>query len=231
MNLAARRIKAVLFDLDATLLDREHSLINFVEKQYVRFYNVLGCVPKERYVTRFVELDANGRVWKDKVYQQLFSEFSITDTAWSLLFEDYVSQFHKHCVGFPNLQAILHALCVQGRLLGIVTNGRTTFQLQNIEALGIADYFSTILVSETEQIRKPDPKIFQRALNHLEVVAQEAIFVGDDPEADIAGAQRVGMQAIWKRNQYWKHCTWADAICDDLGQLPAMIQQLEMILR
>ena len=55
---------------------------------------------------------------------------------------------------------------------------------------------------------------------------QEAIFVGDNPEADIAGAQASGMKAVWRRVDYW-HCTSADAVVEDLLHLPDIVQQLE----
>lgn len=61
-------LKAVLFDLDGTLLNREASLKAFIDDQYDRF-DALKAVSKERYCTRFIELDNYGYVWKDRVYQ------------------------------------------------------------------------------------------------------------------------------------------------------------------
>ena len=226
MNSGAQSIKAVLFDLDGTLLDRERSLVDFVQQQYGRFHHVLETVSQDRYVGRFVELDAQGHVWKDEVYQQLLSEFSLTNISWSLLLEDYVQNFQRHCLGFPGLHSMLQTLLAQGYQLGLITNGHTAFQRQTIQALGITHYFSTILISEAENVRKPAPEIFHRALNRLGVDAQEAIFVGDDPEADIRGAQGVGMRAIWKRRPFEYHCAWANAFCDDLAHLPGLIQQV-----
>lgn len=226
MNSDAQRIKAVLFDLDGTLLDRERSLVDFVQQQHVRFRAVLEPVAPERYVARFVELDAQGHVWKDKVYQQLLAEFSLTNISWDLLLEDYVQNFQRHCRGFPGLHPVLQTLLAQGYRLGLITNGRTAFQQQTIQALGITDYFSTILISEAETVRKPEPEIFRRALRRLGVDAHNATFVGDDPAADIRGAQAVGMRAIWKRRPLERDCVWADAICDDLAQLPGFIQQI-----
>lgn len=71
-------IKAVIFDLDGTLLDRDTSLKRFVSAQYDRM-KALHKVPKEVYLTRFIELDARGYVWKDLVYQSLIEEFELQD--------------------------------------------------------------------------------------------------------------------------------------------------------
>ncbi|WP_313957655.1 HAD hydrolase-like protein [Paenibacillus sp. Y412MC10] len=70
-------IKGVLFDLDGTLLDRDASLLRFTEDQYERFPE-LQRVDRDQYIRRFVELDARGYVWKDKVYEQLVREMDLS---------------------------------------------------------------------------------------------------------------------------------------------------------
>jgi putative hydrolase of the HAD superfamily len=53
-----------------------------------------------------------------------------------------------------------------------------------------------------------------------------AVFVGDHPVADVAGARGAGMRAIWKRDPAWPPPVEADAIVDDLGDLLSMIRRL-----
>ncbi|MGE7861686.1 HAD family hydrolase [Bacillus mobilis] len=60
-------IQAVLFDLDGTLLDRRHSLEQFIHDQYNRFASHLMNIEQSEYCSRFLELDNNGYTWKDKV--------------------------------------------------------------------------------------------------------------------------------------------------------------------
>lgn len=111
-----------------------------------------------------------------------------------------------------------------GLKLGIVTNGRNDFQLGNIQALGIRNFFSVILVSETEGVRKPDSEIFMRALRKLHVAPKECVFIGDHPSNDIQAAKNVGMKAVWKRNPLWLNCD-ADAVVDELSQVPEILQE------
>lgn len=87
--------------------------------------------------------------------------------------------------------------------LGVITNGRTTRQQNKLELLGISDAFDTVLISESEGIRKPDLAIFQRALERCGGESCEALFVGDHPEMDVAGAVRAGLTAVWKFVPYW----------------------------
>ena len=211
-------IKAVLFDLDGTLLDRDESVRNFIHSQYDRLNRIVGHIPRENYIKRFIELDQRGYVWKDKVYQQLVDEFEITETTCEELLQDYLSEFKNHCVPFPNLITTLEKLKSLDVRLGIITNGRGQFQKDNIKALGIERYFDTILISEWEGIKKPDPEIFKRALKQLNVSAHQSIFVGDHPENDVKAAQNVGMIGVWKKDPQWDSIE-ADYIVDDLAEL------------
>lgn len=97
--------------------------------------------------------------------------------------------------------------------------------MDNIKALAIEKYFDVILVSEWENIKKPDPQLFMRALDKLQVSPHDSIFLGDHPENDVKGAQAVGMKGIWKKDAPWDHVE-ADAIIDDLSELPSIIDYL-----
>lgn len=217
-------MKAVLFDLDGTLLDRDASLQQFVAAQYHRFQTYLSHVSADEYLSRFIELDCRGHVWKDKVYQQLINEYSILDLSWSELLEDYETHFMQHCVPFPNLASMLNILQKQKHSLGLITNGRGTFQTRAVQGLGIEQYFDAILISETEGVRKPDTEIFRRALDRLGVEANTSVFIGDHPETDIAGAKNAGMKTIWKKDLYWSFSSEADATIEDLSEIPAVVQ-------
>ncbi len=217
-------IQAVIFDLDGTLLDRDSSLKSFVAAQWERL-PALKQISKQNYIQRFIELDNRGHVWKDKVYQSLVEEFNITQLSWQDLLNDYETQFINHCIPFPHLLETLTLLREQNYLLGMITNGRTVFQSRSIEGLGIKNYFDTILISEAEQIRKPQPEIFHTAVSKLEVKAEASVYIGDNPQADILGAKKAGLKAIWKRNRYWSQPKEADAIIDELNEIPAILKQ------
>ncbi|PET53635.1 L-2-haloalkanoic acid dehalogenase [Bacillus sp. AFS001701] len=218
-------IKAVIFDLDGTLLNRDESVKKFINNQYERLNVWVRHIPKEKYITRFIELDDRGNVWKDKVYQQLTGELDITGITWEDLLQDYISQFKNNCIPFPNLLSMLDELKSNNLILGMITNGKGQFQKDNIKALGIENYFGTILVSELEGIKKPDPKIFKRALEQLNVSPNESIFVGDHPENDVKAAQNVGIKGIWKKDFQWNNIE-ADFTIDDLSELTSIIVKL-----
>ncbi|MGE7839305.1 HAD family hydrolase [Lysinibacillus sp. NPDC093712] len=215
----------MLFDLDGTLLDREKSLIAFVSHQYERLAPKLSSIPKEDYISRFIELDNNGYVWKDKVYKQLINEFNLTDYPVKELLDDYVSNFKHYCIPFQHLHRMLNELQQQNIKLGIITNGYGQFQLDNIQALGIEQKFEVILISEWEDMKKPNPEIFARALTKLKVNAASSMFVGDHAMNDIEAAKNVGMIAVWKRNDA-SPTEKADYNIDELSEIPLLVQQM-----
>ncbi|MCJ8007343.1 HAD family hydrolase [Lederbergia wuyishanensis] len=216
-------IKAIIFDLDGTLLNRDTSVEKFIRAQYERLKEYVGNVPHETYISRFIELDCRGYVWKDKVYQQMVEEFEIEKISWEDLLEDYIKEFQYYCVPFPNLIKMLDELSGHFRL-GMITNGFGQFQTDNIKALEIEHYFETILVSEWEGMKKPNPEIFKKAASKLNVSPSECLYVGDHPENDVKGAQNAGMVGVWKRDAGWKNVE-ADYIIDDLLELKEIVKE------
>jgi putative hydrolase of the HAD superfamily len=121
---------------------------------------------------------------------------------------------------------MLEALKRKSVKLGIITNGKGQFQMHSIKALGIENYFHTILISEWEGISKPDPRLFQKALDQLKVLANESVFVGDHPRNDIQAAQKIGMKTIWKKDEAYKSAE-ADFVIEDLKSIPGIIETLQ----
>ena len=122
---------------------------------------------------------------------------------------------------------MLSKLKSEGYSLGIVTNGFGEFQSRSIDGLGIRHYLDAVLISNVEGIRKPQLEIFQRAMETLDVCAADSTFVGDNPDADIAGAKSAEMRTIWKRHPYSSAPNQVDAILDGLNEIPLVLKLFE----
>lgn len=66
----------------------------------------------------------------------------------------------------------------------------------SLKKFGIAKYFDVVIISGTLGWRKPSPRVFQLALEALDVKAEDAVFVGDSLKADIEGAKRLGIRTV-----------------------------------
>ncbi|WP_026695834.1 HAD family hydrolase [Peribacillus kribbensis] len=217
--------KAVIFDLDETLLDRSRSLRAFITGQYRRFKMHFKDMEEQVYACRFIELDQRGYTGKDVVYKQLLKEYPMTAISWRELLDDYNTHFFEHCIPFPGLKETLNVLKKEGYALGIITNGRTGFQNRNIEALGIQDLMDVIVISEKEEVKKPDSAIFQRALALLQISSENVLFVGDHPKNDMEGASRAGLHTVWKDDGYYEDFSHPYTITD-LSELPRLAFEL-----
>ncbi|KIL52956.1 HAD family hydrolase [Jeotgalibacillus campisalis] len=216
-------MEAILFDLDGTLLDRKSSVQVFLDKQYDRLYPWLKSMEKEAYISRFTELERNGYVWKDKVYQQLIEENEFSRCSSEMLLDDYIEHFQESCIPFEGLHTLLYALRSKGYKLALITNGREKMQMRSIQGLGIELFFDQILISAKEGCAKPDAEIFHRALNRLNVLPQNAVYVGDHIDNDIKAAKRAGLKTIWKKQPPIDD-SHADAEIDQLSELIDLIE-------
>lgn len=218
-------MKAILFDLDGTLLNREATLISFCNAQQERF---ALPVEKQTYLKRVVELDKSGYVRKEIVYAEIAKEFDLSEEVEHSLFDDYMQHFHEYCVPFNGLIETLQSLKQQKLKLGLITNGRHDGQNESIRALSIEEFFDVVLISESEGVAKPDAAIFERALHRLNVKAKDACYIGDHPTNDIEAAKKVGLMTIWKKNELYKD-EHADHIIDTLPEILAIIERNEYI--
>lgn len=188
--------KAVIFDLDQTLLDRTTSLINFLTWQ-TNYFRLVPNQIKQQFIQRFLDIDDNGKVWKDVVYENLTQEFMIKHISKEQLLESYINDFNKFSCCFRDVEETILDLKQKGYLIGLISNGKTPFQEHNFYALGLAEFFTSIIVSEAVGLRKPDPAIFLLSCKQLGVYPHDCIFVGDNEMADIQGAKDVGMKTIF----------------------------------
>lgn len=121
--------------------------------------------------------------------------------------------------------------------LGLVSNaGDHRDVLQLVEKFGLESYFEFILTSAGCGYRKPHQTIFQLALENVNAPAENVAMVGDTLNADILGANQVGMYSIWitRRTDFPPDKTLPiqpRAIIKSLGELPSLLRELELDLR
>ena len=111
--------------------------------------------------------------------------------------DTYSVEREKPVRPFPQAIETLKHFRNCGCRLALLTNGSSELQRSKIERFDLAPFFDCILVEGEFGVGKPDEQIFLHALQQLNITAREAWMVGDDLERDIAGAQSVGIFAVW----------------------------------
>jgi putative hydrolase of the HAD superfamily len=216
-------IQAVVFDLDGTLLDRRRSFDRFVRDQWRRFSDVSGAIEQYDYVQALVELDCDGYAPRKNLFNGMVAKFGLPSRLAETLLNDYRAGFPSACLLFPDVAQTLATLRASGLQIGLITNGSVRMQGRKLECLALSSMFDTILISDAEGVSKPDRRIFHRALDRLHASPARTVFVGDHPEVDVAGARAAGLRAIWRRDPTVSRSVEADAVIEEVGELPALL--------
>ena len=110
--------------------------------------------------------------------------------------DEFLRLTNKYFALLPDADRVVRALA-QKYPLTIVSNGFREVQYYKFAHSGLQSCFTHLLVSDEIGINKPQPGIFQIALEKNGVTADEAIMIGDSYSSDIAGAKAAGIDQIW----------------------------------
>lgn len=168
--------KAVLFDVDGTLLDYRRAqmeavgydgkLLELVNSPGVQSYEARGVPEPQGELKEFLE----------GYFQRLSMQGAL----------------------MPGVRETIEVLKGKTRF-ALVSNGSGRVQDARLAIGGIIDYFPVRVYSRDEGVAKPDPRILSITLERLGVLPEQAVFVGDSAKSDMAAAQAVGVDFIWFR--------------------------------
>ncbi|PGW35550.1 2-haloalkanoic acid dehalogenase [Bacillus cereus] len=199
--------KAMLFDLDDTLLDRDKAVDKLFLFVLEKCYEDVSDIVKNNMLQKFKEYDKREYGIRDKtiVLESLFNEFAPKYRLPHNYIQDFWNENFPKCFSID--QNTIHFLNHIKRhfKIGIITNGSTHRQKAKIINTNLNNYFDTIIISEEVGLSKPDKRIFELALNKLNVQPENTLFVGDDLEEDIAGCQNANIKGVWFNPQIIKN--------------------------
>ena len=210
-------IRALIFDVNGTLIDIEtdegleeiyrtigHFLTYqgiFLHRGEVRdLYFQIMQQQRAKSTETFAEWDAV-EVWREFLHNKA------SDYTRSLPPEKreqlplFLAELHRGIARkrlrlYPQVQETLDQLRSHYSL-AVVSDAQSAYAVPELSAVGLLKYFDPIIVSGDYGYRKPDARLFQKALDALQVRPEQALFLGNDLYHDIFGAQQVGMKAIF----------------------------------
>lgn len=202
----SNRIKAVLFDVDGVIFNRDQaekeSLYSVLEKEFIAVpYDFLEKWKKSNSIVwaKCDNGDFTAEYAKYYRWQLLFQEYGISltfDNAIRLSDMYYQLTCSKEYL-VRDFQNILDLCQNSGLVMGIITNGFEYVQRNKLESCGVNHYFTEMFAENNTGYRKPDIRMFQSAIKTIKVEALETIYIGNSYEDDIIPALQVGMKPIW----------------------------------
>jgi len=217
-------IRAVLFDLDGTLYDRDEVVLKVAHEQFDTFKDRLSGLDRDELIARTLDLDDHGYARRADVYRALLADQPVDAALASDLEKHFWDCYCRHCVQPADTVRTLEALRAAGKKLGVITNGPVEWQSRKLRTLGLVDYFDDVIISDAVGVAKPDARIFNLALERLGVEAAESMYVGDHPQIDIAGARAAGLRAVWKRVPYWSMTSEDVLVVDRLSEIQVRLK-------
>lgn len=204
------QITDVFFDLDNTLWDYQKNAKLCLEALFPDFSKKF---PKAVAFQEFYDAyyHSNESLWEkinrgeiSKSYLRThrfpdaFRSLGFDEEALGLKLEDlFLEKITLHHELVDGAVPLLDFFRQQSVKLHILSNGFLEVTHQKINTSALAGYFDTITSADELQIRKPDAKIYHHALRKAQAIPETALMIGDDWEADILGAQAIGMAAVY----------------------------------
>ncbi|WP_406695652.1 HAD family hydrolase [Singulisphaera sp. Ch08] len=188
-------IRAIFFDLDGTLFDRAAAHRLYCLDLMARYPNVFLPLHHASDLLRLERDDDAG--WDRRRFARgVVSRFPGVGLTASELAADHASRLPGFVRPDPSVTLLFAALNDRYRL-AIVSNGSSQCQRAKLARLDLGHPPPRAFLSGELGVAKPEPALFQKALDWVDCTPREALFVGDDPVRDIAGAAALGMATCW----------------------------------
>lgn len=224
-------IKAVVFDLDNTLVDfmkmKEMAVEGAVEAMIDAGLNLR----KEEAIKKIYEIYDREGIEDQKVFDKFLSEtFGRID--YKILAAGIVGYRRAKeaaLVLYPHVHYTLMELLKMGKRLAVISDAPKLQAWTRLAQTGLHHYFEVVVTFDDTGKRKPDPEPFIFALDKLNVRPEESIMIGDWAERDIIGAKTIGMITVFARygNTFDTRISGADYEVDDIQELLTIIKELD----
>jgi putative hydrolase of the HAD superfamily len=221
-------IKAVIFDIDNTLMDFMKMKRAAVDAAVDAMIDAGLNVKKEEMVEKIFKVYWQEGIEDQNIFDKvLIKEFGQID--YKLLAAGiigYKKAKEGYMTLYPHVRLTLTELMKMGIRMGVVSDAPRLPVWLRIVGLNLHHYFEQVVSFDDTGERKPSPKPFKKILDLMQLEPKECIMVGDWAERDIVGAKNTGMLTAWAKygNQFDTKVSGADYEIDDIYQLIEIIK-------
>lgn len=203
--------KAVLFDLDGTLLD---TIADLTEAANLMLSELGRPALSQTRVHSFVGRGINDLVCRC-LAESAESSIAETEAAREIFRRHYARVNGQSTRPYPGVPELLAALAARRLKMAVVTNKSTIFTLPLLQQFGLARYFGALVCGDTLPVRKPDPAMIHHACGLLEARPEESLMIGDSINDSLA-ARAAGVPVLLVRYGYSEGMPVEAIDCDGL---------------
>lgn len=195
------KIRAICFDLDNTLWDvwpvirrAEEAMYDFLTQRYPRVVAALTLemmrAAREQTAAAHPQMRHDFTFLRKQTLRDHAREFGYAEAMAEEAFDAFIRARNEVQL-YEDVLPALEQLRSRYRLF-TASNGNA-----DLGRIGLAHYFERTIAARHVGALKPDPAIFHKVIEGTDLQLHEVVYVGDDPQLDVEGARRAGMQAIW----------------------------------
>ena len=209
VNRNSKIYKHIFFDLDHTIWDFDKNAEETLHELYGTYkLSNLGLHSADLFIETYTRNNHQlwaeyhlGKINKETLrqtrFKKTFLDLGVHPDVVPLAFEDdYVKLGPYKTNLFPHAHETL-AYLQSKYTLHLISNGFKESTEIKVSSTNLSGYFQNVIISEVVGVNKPDPLIFQHAVELAGTTKNESIMIGDSIEADIRGALGFGMDAIY----------------------------------
>ena len=189
-------MKAIVFDLDNTLIDRQRAFTEMLKDRIELTLPEDKKHLKEQAIQDILMWDDNGTVSRSVSFKKYCDKYEVTCMTSEELSTYWTTISGSVVYLFDDVIDVIAYLKAKYRL-AILTNGSPISQRRKLESTGILNMFELSVVSGEVGIDKPDPRIFDVMCERLNVKPQDCLYIGDNYVNDVLGARNAGWNAIY----------------------------------
>ncbi len=225
-----KSLTTLIFDLDGTLCtydtELEESLFRTFDVEDIEDLPITPTDYEEGFGLVFDRaIDGNlnwqGSGFRTRIFLELLQDDEdFAKTGIVKLGEKFTTIRENALTLFPEVSSVFERLRDRFKL-GLLTNGPSSLQRAKIEKLGIESWFDSIIVSGDHELVKPDPRIFEIALEKLGSTRENTIYVGNSLKYDVLGANNAELPVVWREDGEEEETEGAvpDLVINDLTEL------------
>lgn len=232
------KIKAVSFDLDHTLYDR-NATWDALLPVFRRIYScdITDGTTDEALLTALKAADYKGTYEETSwpgMYAELVKQHIISQAHGFTCFNRFIfDYFPSAIVPYPDTYSTLAWCRRKGLHPSVITNGHPKLQERKLTAMNLRPYLDECIVCNLDSGAgcKPEPDAFWELASRLALEPAEILYVGDNPRNDIMGARRAGMRTAWLNvmDNWCSGYERADFEISFLRELPDIISEINEI--
>jgi FMN phosphatase YigB (HAD superfamily) len=226
----------VFFDLGQTLVD-EWRFIEYLDNKLLEVLNGFGARIDLRNYKAVRDNVIRNRVIGNGSTRELIIEICrlITQRGYERIIADRLENDIQH--GRKKLFSFYYdaeetlTILVQNYKLGIIAN-QSKDALQLLDKFNFRDFFDIVIISSEVNINKPDPRIFQLAMNRAASSSKRYVMIGDRLDTDIGPANKLGMKTIRYTNSLFRlqepidESEMATHVVNRLSEIPDILQKI-----